>query len=340
MPYMGENRWRVISTIAMAVVALVLLVAAVTSTSNKVCKGMNIEIHGSSNNFYVDAKQVKKILNGNEDLEGEKISEIHLAVLENRLKNDKWIADADLFFDKHQVLQVMIEEKEPVARIFTSSGSSFYIDSLGNKLPLSSALSARVPMFTGFPSDRNRLSKPDSALLSRIMQLAMFIRADEFWNAQVAQVHITPAGFEMVPTIGSHVVALGNSDDYQQKFDRLFSFYKQVWPKVGLNAYERIDVQYKGQVVATRRGTTPKVIDTAMAKQALNTLLANAKRRNEEAVANAKTNVRSGEAREERPAATRTVSTANEKKQETKSSNVEAKRVPKAVMEPRSTKVE
>jgi cell division protein FtsQ len=108
-----------------------------------------------------------------------------------------------------------------------------------------------------------------------IKQLANFIQADTFWNAQVAQIDITPdRTFEMVPTIGNHIVGLGNGEDIEQKFKRLFTFYNQVWTKVGLEKYSRIDVQYKGQVVATRRGEgSAKSIDSAKAREAFFNLL-------------------------------------------------------------------
>ena len=129
-------------------------------------------------------------------------------------------------------------------------------------------------MFTSFPSDRQVLSKPDSQLLADVKDLAMFIQADEFWKAQVAQIDITPNGFEMIPTIGNHVVVLGKGGDYEQKFDRLFSFYKQVWAKVGFEKYDKLDVQFDGQVVATFKGSMPTIVDTAKAQQLLDNMMA------------------------------------------------------------------
>ncbi|WP_207492275.1 cell division protein FtsQ/DivIB [Aridibaculum aurantiacum] len=284
MQHLWKKRWRLFGSLAMGAVALVLLIAAMNANSSKVCKGINVEIFGPSNHFFVDAKEVKFIINAAEPVEGQPIENINLRVLEDRLKKDKWIETAEVFFDKDHVLQVRVEEKEPVARIFTTSGSSFYIDSTCEHLPLSNSLSARVPMFTNFPSDRQKLSRPDSALMASVKELAVFIQADEFWKAQVAQVDITPNGFEVVPTIGNHIVVLGRADELQDKFDRLFSFYKQVWTKVGLNAYEKIDVQYKGQVVATPKGAAAKVVDSAQARQALDNLLAEAKKRENEQV--------------------------------------------------------
>ena len=86
----------------------------------------------------------------------------------------------------------MIEEREPIARVFTLQGSSFYIDSSCMRLPLSDKLSARVPMFTSFPSDKKILSRPDSLVLNDVKQIAQYIQQDSFLMAQVAQIDITP----------------------------------------------------------------------------------------------------------------------------------------------------
>lgn len=267
--------------ITLSAVSLVLLISAVKARSSKVCKGINVEISGSGNNFFVDAKEVVKVLTSSGEIKGEALSNINLRMLESRLKRDEWIASAQLYFDNQEVLQVVVEEKDPVARIFTVNGSSFYIDTACRHLPLSNKLSARVPMFTDFPTDKMVLSKPDSALMASVKELAMFIQADEFWKAQVAQIDITPEGFVMVPTVGDHVVMLGDGENYKAKFDRLFSFYKQVWTKVGFEKYDKINVQYDGQVVATKRGANIVKVDSAKAKDALNTLLLQTKKANE-----------------------------------------------------------
>ncbi|MGM3198787.1 cell division protein FtsQ/DivIB, partial [Bacillus cereus group sp. BC241] len=85
--------------------------------------------------------------------------------METSLETNPWVRNAEMYIDNQQVLQVLIEERQPVARVFTIQGGSFYVDSSGMRLPLSEKLSARVPMFTGFPSDNVKLSKPDSVLL-------------------------------------------------------------------------------------------------------------------------------------------------------------------------------
>ena len=43
------------------------------------------------------------------------------------------------------MLKVNVDESEPIARIFTAMGKSFYIDSTGKRLPLSDKISAKLP---------------------------------------------------------------------------------------------------------------------------------------------------------------------------------------------------
>ena len=278
MQQVWRKRWRLTGWIAFATTTLVVLVSAVQKKNQKVCTGIEVSFNADGNNFFVDEKGAISILKSMGAVKGVPIESFDLKALEDRLERDHWIENAELFFDNRQVLQLLIEEKEPIARIFTVEGSSFYIDSACRRLPLSEKLSARIPMFTNFPSERSKLSKPDSLLLASVKELALYIQGDELWKAQVAQVNITPEGFEMIPTVGSHVVELGKDGEWQKKFDRLFSFYKQVWTKVGLEKYEKISVQYNGQVVATVKGAKPAMIDSARARIAYETLLAEIKK--------------------------------------------------------------
>jgi cell division protein FtsQ len=126
-------------------------------------------------------------------------------------------------------------------------------------MPLSDKLSARVPVFTGF-SDAKKLNAADSTLLNNVREMANYIISDSFWMAQVAQVDITPErNLEMIPVIGNHLVRFGNADNINKKFRRLFIFYKQVLSKTGFDKYKLVDVQYDGQVVASKYAGNAKV---------------------------------------------------------------------------------
>ncbi len=254
--------------ILVATGTLVLLVAAIQKKSEKFCTDVQVEINGATEHVFVDEKDVKEILKRKGSFTGVSMTRVDLRNIEEALEKDPWIKNAELFFDNKQVLQVSITEREPVARIFTVMGNSFYLDSSGRVLPLSEKLTARVPVFTGFPFGK-KLSSPDSMLLKDVISLSNYIYADTFWNAQIAQIDISGNEFEMIPVIGNHVIRFGDVSDMDKKFKKLFSFYKNVGTRVGFDKYETINLKYEGQILATKRGAVVPISDSTSAMQQL-----------------------------------------------------------------------
>jgi len=243
---------------------VVLLAAAMQQKAFQSCEGVAVEISGASEQVFMDESDIMDMIRLRSDLRGTPVTRINLRDMEESLEKDPWIKNAELFFDNRYVLQVQITEREPVARIFTNSGYCFYVDSTGKQLPLSEKVSARVPVFTGFPTAKLRTGA-DSALLMDVIRMGTYIGADSFWNAQVGQVNITGDAFELVPVIGDHLVYLGEAEDMENKFRKLFGFYKNVSSKVGFNKYELINLAYDGQVVARKRSMVQNVSDTTTA---------------------------------------------------------------------------
>ena len=256
---------------------LVLLVASIKSRNDKLCSGYEIEIVGGGDHWFMDKNDVVQVLtnNGAYKLKGRPIKNFDLRRLEDKLSKDVWIREAELFFDNNNLLRVKIEEREPIARIFTVNNNSFYVDSAGEQLPLSDKFSARLPVFTGFPSDKPKRNGPDSALLRQVKEVSNYLLKHPFWMAQIAQVDITPdKRFEMMPTIGNHIIEFGNGMDADKKFGRLMTFYKEVLSKTGMNIYEKINVQYDKQVIGVRRGAATSRFDSLQAARRLEMLIA------------------------------------------------------------------
>lgn len=247
---------------------LTLLLAAISKKNKGKCTGYIITLKGDAKNFFIDQQDVEELLKKKTGggIKGELVTEFRLQELESALEQNTWIGDAELYFDTKDLLHITVTGKEPVARIFTVTGDSYYIDSSGRSMPLSDKLSARVPVFTGFPG-KKILSGKDSVLLDQVRVTANYIRNDPFWMAQVAQVDITTdRQFEMIPVVGDHVVKLGNGDQIDKKFRRLFVFYQQILSKTGFEKYKLIDVQYAGQVIASRQRGNVKVDSVQLRK--------------------------------------------------------------------------
>ncbi|HVZ56963.1 MAG TPA: hypothetical protein VG870_09930 [Chitinophagaceae bacterium] len=244
---------------------LTLLVAAIGNRSREVCSDYRVTIRNGHTEPFLDAPAIVRLLVSatGGPVKGQLVSAIPLRKLEGLLKTHVYIEDAQLYIDNRNVLNVSVTEREPIARLFTTSGSSFYLDSGMHRLPLSAQVSLRLPVFTGFP-DRKVLTGADSLLLTRVKGLAQYILAHPFWMAQVDQVNIGQDGqFEMVPLVGNHLVRLGDGSDPQDKFHRLYVFYRTIVARTGFDRYSVIDVGFDGQIVATNRGLRPSRVDTS-----------------------------------------------------------------------------
>ncbi len=267
--------------------AVVLLVAAVRKKDQRQCKRIEINISGVSNNFFIDKDDVLKIIStyGGRNAVGKPIEEFNLVAMETALKREVWIKNAELFFDNNDVLQAVVEEREPIARVFTAGGNTFYIDSSNMKLPLSEKFSARVPVFTNFPTDVAVLTKADSNLLNDIKHISILIQADSFLMAMIDQVDINASrGFDMIPKIGNQLIAFGDGKDAEAKFYKLRLFYKKVMMKMGWSKYSVINLQYKNQVVAKIKGADDVSADSLRTLQIMEFIAANAAKMSEDSL--------------------------------------------------------
>ena len=244
---------------------ITLLASGVHSKDRKNCKGLEIEIFGVSNNFFIDKTDVYNIIKhyGGDTTGRRALASIDLKRIERELEKDVWIKNAELFFDNNDVLKVAVEEREPIARVFTLGGNTFYIDSSCKMLPLSEKFSARLPVFTGFTSEAQILSSKDSNLLGDIRTISLKISADSFLTALIEQIDIaSDRSFEITPKIGKQVILFGDASDADAKFDRLKLFYKEVMAKTGWNRYRTINLKYRDQVVGVITGREDIVADS------------------------------------------------------------------------------
>jgi cell division protein FtsQ len=249
---------RVLWSIA-GVALIVLFVIAWKAKEEKKCNAIQIELVGENTAaLFMDEKEILQIVHEQGVKEGMPIGDLNLNTLEKYLQTIRWVKNVELFLDNTQSLQVRIQQRLPIARIFTASGNSFYIDKEGLQLPLKQLTVMRLPVFTNFPSDQEKLSKPDSLLLNDVLHFTQAVATDSFFMAQTAQVNIATNGdFELVPSVGDHLVLIGSVENIEDKLNRLYTFYKKVWVQSGLNAYQVIDCRFDNQIVALKKGMQP-----------------------------------------------------------------------------------
>lgn len=241
---------------------LVLFAAAIRIKDKQKCKSMRIEVITGEKNFFVRESDIRHLILEDRRLNpvGQLLGQINTRLLERTVKTNPWVKDAQLYLDNNNELNIRVIPRQPLARVFTVSGASFYIDTAGVRVPVTGNFSARVPVFTGFGTDGAGLGRKDSAVYAQIISIGRFIDENAFWMAQVEQINITPGGeFELVPKVGNQVILMGDGNNVEEKFGNLFAFYKDALSKTGWETYDTINIAFSGQVVCTRKGNRQTV---------------------------------------------------------------------------------
>ena len=224
-------------SIAGAALIFLFVIAWKAKVAKKLSQ-IQVELVGETTKaLFMDENEITQILKDQGIVKGTIVEKINLTSIEKELEKIRWIKNAELFINNQQLLEVKIQQRIPIARVFTVAGSSFYIDDQGWRLPLKQLTVLRLPVFTGFPTDQDNLSAPDSLLLKEVLFFSNTIKSDSFFTAQIAQVNIGSNGdFQMVPSLGDHTVLIGSVDNLADKLNRLYTFYKKVWVQSGINA--------------------------------------------------------------------------------------------------------
>lgn len=232
-----------------------LLLAANSNKKRQVCRDYSIVIKGKGEKPVIADNEVlqwlRSVAKGN--IREQPVTELDLHAMELLVEKNAWVKDAELWFDNRNVLHVVVEERSPLARVFTTSSGSFYLDEELHRLPLKKGWMIELPVFTGFP-DRQKWTKRDSLSGKEILELSNYISGDEFWKAQIEQVDMDSRGqFDLVTLVGNNIIRLGKAEELESKFNRLNLFYKKVLSKTGFEKYPVIDVRFKGQIVGQKQ---------------------------------------------------------------------------------------
>lgn len=241
--------------VATSLLAISFLIAfSERKQGGSVCKDIVIELDNLHENHFLDEADVMKLVEGSgQSIKGVGIDRIDLKTIENKIKYDKHILDAELFGDLKGNLIVNVELRRPIARIVQSDAPDAYIAEDGVIMPVSEKYSSRVILISG-PFVKRLLEDEDLTKSEEGLQLKEmieFINEDDFWKAQIAQLDISGSGkITIYPQVTGQRVEFGRAENYETKFKKLMIFYKEILPQRGWTKYERVNLEYEGQIIA------------------------------------------------------------------------------------------
>ncbi len=219
-----------------------------------VCKDIVIELDNLKENHFLDEAVVMKLLeNSGQAIKGIGLDRINLKEIETKLSVDKHILEAQLFGDLKGNLMVHVELRRPIARIVQAEAPDAYIAEDSVVMPVSEKYTSRVMLISGSYVKKllewEDLRKTDEG--KQLLAMIEFINENKFWKAQIAQMDINQEGkISLFPQVTGQRVEFGKPENIEEKFKKLMIFYKEILPQRGGTKYERVNLEYEGQVIA------------------------------------------------------------------------------------------
>jgi len=223
---------------------VVVVLYGFTQHRNKNRKLTSIEVEFvDESNPLITLNAVNKLLiqNANDVTDVAKET-LDLKEAETRLINHVMVIDAQVFTTIKGVLGAKIKQRNPIGRVVASS--RYYIDEEGEKMPLSSVYSVRVPLITG-------VSKTNFTELTPLLKK---IRQDQFMKKSVVGLHLKEDG-RLILEMRTHnfKIVFGHLDMIDRKVKNFKAFYQKAKKDAMLERYQTINLEFGNQVVATKK---------------------------------------------------------------------------------------
>ena len=226
-------------------IAMVIFLYSFTSHRNAMRKIEKITVvFIGENTLFLKPETVNKLLiEKNTDLKTINKVDLDLNKLEKSVNRQEMVQKADVFVSVDGVLKAVVEQKIPLGRVFTEVGS-FYIDSEGNKMPLSENFSARVPLISG------KIAVLDKEKIADVLKQ---ITHDDFLNKNIIGVEVLPNGSLIMKNRNyDFQIDFGKAINIDRKFKNYKAFFQNAVLDSTLNKYKRINLKFTKQVVCIK----------------------------------------------------------------------------------------
>ncbi len=235
--------WNLIKGIAIVAMLIFLYAFSANRNATRVIGDPEIKFLDGEQYFITRTMVNKLLIQNNDSVTNIRKDQLDLDVLEERLRANEMIQDAEVYLSVNGTLGAKIKQRTPIARIATND--SFYIDSEGKAMPLSKVSSAHVPFVEG---------KVDKKALKKVYTLAKYIAEDDFLKKNiVAIVQNENFTFDLKLRANDFVVLFGKVENIEKKVNNFKAFYKKAVKDKTLNDYTKVDLKFTNQVVCTKK---------------------------------------------------------------------------------------
>jgi cell division protein FtsQ len=194
-------------------------------------------------------------------------NELNVHSIERAIAAMAEVKDVNVYKHLGAQWEIKLALRKPIARIFNTSGQSYYLDQDGFMMYRSTLHTARVLVFSGAIKDVynphlncdfiNNPNLKSSQKIGQIYRISNYVCNDPLMHKLIGQVYLNSNGdFILIPLVGEQQIVFGparSNKEVSDKFERLSHFYKEALPHEGWNKYKEISVKYEGQIVCRKK---------------------------------------------------------------------------------------
>ena len=188
------------------------------------------------------------------DLSGAMLQNLDLLEIEDAMSRHHLLEDLQVYIDASNQVRFKVRIREPVGRLYSTDGLSYYLDRTGAVFMANASQPVRTIIVSGHLPVTDTSHIGNSALIRDLHTLLTIARTEPFYNALIEQVVVRNDGeYLILPKVGTEKILIGTMDNVQGKLLKMREFYKKEMTKGNWGQYEIIDLRYKNQVIAVNK---------------------------------------------------------------------------------------
>ncbi|MFD2891764.1 cell division protein FtsQ/DivIB [Flavobacterium chuncheonense] len=241
---MKSINWHNVRLVLILLVMVFLYSFSSNRNKKRPINEVTVSFAAGQDNLFITHEMVNNLLKQNfGSLSNIAKVKVDLNSVEAILDNHEMIEKAEVFSSIDGSLSAHIIQKTPTVR-FLSNNTSYYLDSKGDKMPLSENFSARVPLVVGSFFDVNK---------EGYVELFNKIEKDDFLKKDITGVKILPSGSVILTNRNyNYKIVFGNPVQIDKKLRNYKAFYQHAIKDTLLKEYKEVNLMFTEQVVCKK----------------------------------------------------------------------------------------
>ncbi|MDO5509364.1 MAG: cell division protein FtsQ/DivIB [Weeksellaceae bacterium] len=241
---MNRIKWLLLKLVLFAAAFVALVAFSQNRYQLRELETVDINIDYGSGYYFVTEKSIQDDLKStHRDFPNLALKRLSLHTMEEKIWSNPFIDSVEIYLENNGVLKANIIQQKPVLRL-KNGGKEFYLNELGEELPLSSIYSAPVFLVTG-PVEKSEFADLSALIIA--------INEDNLLKNIVTGVSKTNVNSFILFTVDdSYTVELGDLKNINQKFENFKAFYHSLIANHDQLPYNYINISFNNQIVASK----------------------------------------------------------------------------------------